>query len=360
MIVDDSLVPVLAKLAPELSTVEQYIVVGDADTAALEGNRAEVLRYEELLAAEQPGFDLPRDRRTRRGRDVLHERDHRPPQGGRLLAPVHVPALAGCAPERGDRLHRARPRAPGRADVPRQRVGHPLRRVDGRRRTWSCPTGSCRPSRSLASSTQERPTCAGAVPTIWTDLLNYADSHPVELSSLRRVLCGGSAVPRSLIEQFDERFGVQILQGWGMTETSPLAAVVIAAESRRTRHGRGDGLAGQVRARRSRVSSCASSATTAPRCRGTARRSARSRCAGRGSPARTTRIPTPRSSTTAGCAPATSRSVTPNGYVQITDRAKDVIKSGGEWISSVELEDHLMAHPDVIEAAVIAVPDEKW
>ena len=74
----------------------------------------------------------------------------------------------------------------------------------------------------------------------------------------------------------------------------------------------------------------------------------------------TTATPTRRSSTTAGCAPATSAPSTPSGFVQITDRAKDVIKSGGEWISSVELENELMAHPDVLEAAVIGVPDERW
>ncbi len=72
------------------------------------------------------------------------------------------------------------------------------------------------------------------------------------------------------------------------------------------------------------------------------------------------RTPRRRSSTTAGCAPATSARSIPDGYIQITDRAKDVIKSGGEWISSVELENTLMAHPDVVEAAVIGVPDATW
>ena len=64
--------------------------------------------------------------------------------------------------------------------------------------------------------------------------------------------------------------------------------------------------------------------------------------------------------TTAGCAPATSASLTPDGYLRLTDRAKDVIKSGGEWISSVELENALMAHPEVAEACVVGVPDEQW
>ncbi len=72
-------------------------------------------------------------------------------------------------------------------------------------------------------------------------------------------------------------------------------------------------------------------------------------------PARSTR-----SSTTAGCAPATSARLDPLGYITLSDRAKDVIKSGGEWISSVDLENALMGHPDVVEAAVVGIPDEKW
>ena len=78
----------------------------------------------------------------------------------------------------------------------------------------------------LARFVAEEPvTCACAVPTIWADLLRYAEDHDVDFSRLRHVTCGGAAVPRALMERFQERFGVRILQGWGMTETSPLAAV---------------------------------------------------------------------------------------------------------------------------------------
>src|SRR5947207_14289372 len=72
----------------------------------------------------------------------------------------------------------------------------------------------------------ERPTFSGAVPTIWNDVLRYGQENPaVDLSSLRMVICGGSAVPRSLMERFEKRFGVKIIQAWWMTETSPLAAI---------------------------------------------------------------------------------------------------------------------------------------
>ena len=183
------------------------------------------------------------------------------------------------------------------------------------------------------------------MPTIWLDLLRYADEHEPDLSSIRMVVCGGAAVPLSLMQAFEERHGVRIIQAWGMTETSPLALGRAPAGRRRGRGALGlprDGRAaaaarrGAHRRRRRRRA-----------CRGTASRPASSRCAARGSPASYYERPgrAPRSSTTAGCAPATSPRSTTRGYIRITDRAKDVIKSGGEWISSVELENELMAHP---------------
>ena len=110
------------------------IVVGDGDASALGAGRP-VLRYEELLAAEQPGFDWPELDETRRRGDVLHERHHRQPEGRRLLPPLDVPALArGVHPGRLG-LDRARPHPRDRADVPRQRVGPAVRRVACRRAT---------------------------------------------------------------------------------------------------------------------------------------------------------------------------------------------------------------------------------
>src|SRR6185503_11252624 len=73
----------------------------------------------------------------------------------------------------------------------------------------------------------ERPTISAAVPTIWADILRHVENAPVDFSSLRLVACGGSAVPRSLMERFQERHGVRIVQAWGMTETSPLAAIAL-------------------------------------------------------------------------------------------------------------------------------------
>ena len=206
----------------------------------------------------------------------------------------------------------------------------------------------------------ERPTLMGCVPTIFQDLLRYADEHPeVDLSSLTNAACGGSAVPKQLMKDFEERHGVRIFQAWGMTETSPVATYSRPGED--GEHD--DALLGGPR----QAGPAAAVGRAAPgrrRRRGGSlgrrvdRRDRGARAVDR--LAATSATPTRRSSTKAGCAPATSPSADEKGFVQITDRSKDVIKSGGEWISSVELENELMAHPEVVEAAVIAKPDERW
>jgi fatty-acyl-CoA synthase len=209
---------------------------------------------------------------------------------------------------------------------------------------------------------QERVSWAAGVPTIWMGILARLDEEPGrwDLSAVKAMLIGGSAVPRALIAAFEERHGLRICQGWGMTETSPVASTVALpydlADADEDTRWDFQATAG-IRSRSSR-SACGPATKT---CRGTARRWASSRCAGRGSPRVLRR---------ARVAPTAGRrrlvptgdivSIHPRGFIQIKDRSKDVIKSGGEWISSVELENALMAHPAVAEAAVIAVPDEKW
>lgn len=205
---------------------------------------------------------------------------------------------------------------------------------------------------------EEQATMMACVPTIYQDLLRYADSHPCDLSTLKNCACGGSAVPQKLMEDFETRHQVRIFQAWGMTETSP------AATFSRPLEGEHDEQYWRKRARQ-----------------------------GRALPWVEMRIvddagnPLPWDGQTPGelevrgpwIAARYYREegdlerfhdgwlrtgdvavIDAEGMLQITDRAKDVIKSGGEWISSVELENEVMAHPDVIEAAVIAKPDERW
>src|SRR5438552_9385496 len=226
IIVDDSLVPLLARVAADLKTVETYIVVGSAecDTSGLQGD---VLRYEELLAAEQPGFAWPEVDERAAAAMCYTTGTTGDPKGVAYSHRSTVLHAYGGLPNG----------VLGMTERDRILPIVPMFHANA----WGMPyegwfTGSdfVMPGKFLQAEplckiiAQEKVTFAGAVPSIWNDVLRYSEANPVDFSSLRFVVCGGSAVKRALIERFDERFGVKIYQGWGMTETSPLAALARA------------------------------------------------------------------------------------------------------------------------------------
>jgi fatty-acyl-CoA synthase len=212
----------------------------------------------------------------------------------------------------------------------------------------------------------ERVTNGAAVPTIWTDLLRYLDEHPTDTSSLRRVIVGGSACPPSLMRAYQERHDIEIVHAWGMTETSPLGSTAVPpADSTGEERW-------SYRQTQGRIASALEARLVGPDggevpCDGESVGELEVR-----GPWVTAGYYDNGTNTEAERADAAAKfdngwlrtgdvgSLTANGFLRLTDRAKDVIKSGGEWISSVELENALMAHPDVIEASVVGVPDEKW
>ncbi len=203
-----------------------------------------------------------------------------------------------------------------------------------------------------------RPTIALGVPTIWNDVLKVAESSPdVDFTSVRVIVAGGSAVPRFMIEQFRDVHNVDLVQGWGMTETSPLAAVSVPPAG----VAREDDIDYRVKAGRIvagvEVRVTDDEGHVAPR-------------DGKTVGEFEIRGPWVTGSYYGDDDPAKFRdgwlrtgdigTLDAEGFMVVTDRTKDVIKSGGEWISSVELEATVMAHPAVFEACVIAVPDERW
>jgi fatty-acyl-CoA synthase len=204
----------------------------------------------------------------------------------------------------------------------------------------------------------ERVTVSGAVPTIWMDLLRYADEHKPDMSSLRLVVCGGSAVPLALMQEFEERHGVRILQAWGMTETSPLGSVAHPPA------GVEDDEQWRYRATAGRP---------APLVQARLVRAGETEVPWDGESTGELEVRGPWVARTyyedessddkfddGWLRTGDIAAIDPRGYILLSDRAKDVIKSGGEWISSVELEIEIMTHPAVQEAAVIARPDERW
>jgi fatty-acyl-CoA synthase len=207
---------------------------------------------------------------------------------------------------------------------------------------------------------QERVTAAAGVPTIWMGVLPLLDGR--DTSSLARVLCGGSAVPRALSELYREKIGLPILQAWGMTETSPLASV---ARIRSTLADRSEDELADLRATQGVIIPGLEVRIADP---------AGDELPWDGDAQGELQVMGPWIARDYYNDPRSGESftkdgwlrtgdvaiITPEGYIKLVDRTKDVIKSGGEWISSVELENEIMAHPKVAEAAVIAIPDEKW
>jgi len=351
ILVEDTLVPLLARVAPQLRTVEHVVVIGDGDASAL----GKALRYEDLLAREAPTYEWPElDERSAAAmcytsgttgdpKGVVYS--HR----STYLHSMAATSGAAFALNEHDRVLLIVPQFHANA------WGLPYA-------AWMAGADLIMPSRFLQAEAMcklirlTRPTLSAAVPTIWSDVLRYADSNPVDLSSLRMVICGGSAVPRVLMERFEERHGLRIIQAWGMTETSLIAAIALPPRGIdpademdwRAKTGRvvpgvqlrivdadgkpvpWDGEAvGEIEVRGPWITGAYH------------------------------RAPTLEKFDDGWLRTGDVGTVDAKGFVQITDRAKDVIKSGGEWISSVELENAIMAHPDVVEAAVIGVPDDR-
>jgi fatty-acyl-CoA synthase len=358
--VDGSLVEAFAKVLPELRTVRHVVVVnGDAESLAAPRAVA-VHAYEELLAGQPTSFDFP----------VLDERS--------AAAMCYTSGTTGdpkgvVYSHRSLYLHAMYVTTPGALGLsPRDTALAivPMFHVNA----WSLPYAALlsgasllmpdqylQPEPLLALMAAGRPTCAAAVPTVWSGVLARLEQDPQDISHLREAVVGGSAMPSALLRAFEERHGVKIVHAWGMTETSAVGTVAhpptwAAGEnawSYRVTQGQfpplvqhrlvddaghvvphdGQSL-GELEVRGPWITGAYYSPTAEP--------------AGSGQFddgwLRTGDI----------------GKITPDGYLTLVDRAKDVIKSGGEWISSVEMENDVMSHPAVAEAAVFGVPDDKW
>jgi fatty-acyl-CoA synthase len=351
--VDDSVVPLLEKVAGTFETVEHYVVMGDGDAGSLPN----VIRYEELIADQPDSFDYP-------------EIDDRAAAGLCYTSGTTGNPKGVLYSHRSQILHSfgtCLADAMGLRESDRVLPVVPMFHAN----SWGIPyaaglTGCdlIMPSQFLQAEPiaklleTERVTVSAAVPTIWMDLLRYADSHEVDLSSLRTVICGGAAVPLTLMKQFEERHGVRIVQAWGMTEMSPLGTVArppgdASDEDHWRYRDRAGRLMPLVEARL-----MADDGSEVP---WDGEATGELQVRGPWIASDYYEDPTGRDKFDDGwLRTGDIASIDSHGFVKITDRSKDVIKSGGEWISSVELEGELMAHPDVEEAAVIARPDERW
>ncbi|MBT3162481.1 long-chain fatty acid--CoA ligase [Streptomyces sp. Vc74B-19] len=363
VIVNGSLIPLIAPLLPHLKTLEHVVVSGPGDRSALAAADVQVHEYEDLLAGQPIAYDWP-------------ELDERAAAAMCYTSGTTGDPKGVVYSHRSIYLHSMQvnmTQSMGLTDQDTSLVVVPQFHVNA----WGLPHATfmsgvnmLMPDRFLQPAPlaemieSEKPTHAAAVPTIWQGLLAELTARPRDVSALTQVTIGGSACPPSLMEAFD-KLGMRVCHAWGMTETSPLGTV-----ARPPAHAVGTDEEWAYRLTQGRFPAGVEARLTGP---GGERLPWDGESAGElevrgpwiagayynGPDAEPLR-PADKFSEDGWLKTGDVGTISADGYLTLTDRAKDVIKSGGEWISSVELENALMAHPDVAEAAVVAVPDDKW
>lgn len=350
IIVDASVIPLLAKVVDDLETVEHFIVVGDGDASGLR----DVLRYEDLLAAEEPGFAWPELDERAAAAMCYTSGTTGDPKG---VVYSHRSIVLHSLAEWGQFGLRADDRL--LTIVPMFHVNAWGLPYTG---WWAgldfvMPDRFLQPEPLIRMIEDEEVTISVGVPTVWNAILAHADEHGADFSSIREVFIGGAAVPRSLMERFEERHGLRIIQAWGMTETSPLGAVAYPPKSASSEQEM------EYRAKTGRIVPGVELRIVDPEGEplpwdGEAVGELEVR--GPWITESYHKVDAPEKFRDGWLRTGDAGNVDSKGFVQITDRTKDVIKSGGEWISSLELEDAIMSHEAVSEAAVVGVPDERW
>ncbi len=354
ILVDETLVPLLTGLLPKLPTVEHVIVITQGGLPDLAG--VGVTRYSDLIASGDPAFAWPRISERSAAAMCYTSGTTGLPKG---VVYSHRSTYLHS-------MHACTANAFGFTDRDRVLPIVPMFHANA----WGVPYAAflagaelllvgrhLQAAPVLEFIAEQWPTVAGAVPAVLNDLLLEAERTGMDLSCLRMVFCGGSAVPRTMVEEFRDRYGVRLMQVWGMTETSPLvtaaraplgvredveieyalkAGRILAGTQMRIVDDAGvvlphDGVAvGEIEVRGPWITGSYY------------------------------RVEAPEKFRDGWLRTGDAGTIDVTGTVTLTDRLKDVIKSGGEWISSVELENALLAHPAVADAAVIAVPDTRW
>ncbi|WP_344064269.1 fatty acid--CoA ligase [Nostocoides vanveenii] len=371
VIVDNTLAPPLSKLIPHVKNIRHVVVKGPVDDAARAAFEAidhveGVHDWAELLAGQPDSYDWPEDLDENSAASMCYTSGTTGNPKGVVYSHrsnyLHaIGAAMTLGIDQGERTLTVVPLFHANA------WGFPYLAM-ARGVSLMMPDRYLQAEPLVRFIEAEKITSGAGVPTVWNELLRAMDAGGHDTSSCTMLMVGGSAAPPAMMHAFQERHGIQIVHGWGMTETSPVASLAFppanaeegSEEYWKYRYAQGRILMG-VEARLmdfdgnevpwdgesvGEVEVRGPWITGAYYSNGTESEAELAEVAAKFDDGwlRTGDV----------------GSLTPNGFLYLSDRAKDVIKSGGEWISSVDLENAIMAHPDVLEASVIGVPDPRW
>jgi len=357
LLVGTSVWPLLGPIREVLTTVRQFVIIHDVPETPLPPG---VLEYEDLLSLGTPVVDWPQlDERTASGMCYTSGTTGHPKGVVYSHRAVYLHCLA---------MAQADTFALSERDVILHVV--PMFHANA----WCVPyaglmvgatqlfAGSHPQPRDIVDLVEaEQVTVVGGVPTIWLGIKEICEREGRNISSIRCIPLGGSAAPKSLIEAYDKQFGARILHAWGMTETTPIGTVSRLksymetwpqAQQYAVRAKQGYAAVGvdlRLVDEQERVVPWDGTTMGEIQVRGPWITSGYYHLEA-----------LDRFTADGWFKTGDIATIDPEGYIQIMDRTKDVIKSGGEWISSVDLENMIMAHPHVLEAAVIAVPHPTW
>lgn len=357
--VDEDILPLVDKLHPHLPTVKAYVVMTDKEELP-ENSLPNVYSYEELLQEGDETYPFTRDIDENSAAGMCYtSATTGKPKG--VLYTHRAIALHSYA------LGLADTAAISESDVAMAVV--PQFHVNAWGMPFACtwfgstqvmPGPRFTPKRLATFIEEYKVTISAGVPTIWLGLLKELDENSYDTSSLRGVLCGGSAAPLSMVRAFEQKYNIPFFHAYGATETTPLATYSrlksyqqdLSPDERaneKTRQGiLVPGLEMKVMDENGEIpwddETMGELLLKGPWIADTYYKDERSKTAFIDGWYHTGDVVT----------------VDEEGTMKIVDRTGDLIKSGGEWISSVELENAIMAHEAVFEASVVAIPDEKW
>ena len=358
MLFDATFAPLVKGIAAHCPTVKAWVCLSDAANMAALEEVSNVLCYEDLIGPHSEQFDWPQfDERT--GAALCYTSGTTGNPKGALYShrSIVLNAMSGCLPG----VLSLSPRDTVLPVVP-------MFHINAWCIPYAAPIGGSRlvlPGPRLDGASlyelmeTERVTVSAGVPTIWLGLMQHVEQHGLKFSSMRRTAVGGSAMPASLIAKFADDYGVEVRHGWGMTETTaattmscltPRDLELSPEQQHATIARQGKSVFG------AELKIVDEAGITLPR-----DGVSQGELMVRGQWIVTGYYKGERSPLVDGWFPTGDiATIDAHGVMQIRDRAKDVIKTGGEWISSIDLESAAMGHPAVAMAAVIGIKHPKW